>query len=289
MTWLYVPNLAPASTTSACALEVLASTSASSWQFQTLERSVWLRGKPTPSRSWVTLWKRAAWLRRLSGRMPEPSAAARGVARWTASLAASRASHTATPAAGSARPTRGTFGPQLVASSSSPAPGGSLSKTSPACSPPSPAKLRVQSVSGETYSAWVSRLREAYSARLRSAALRNGSGFSSSLWQTPSVADASGGRANRSGDRQNELLLNGQVRILCFRLGLTTWKPGEPTSPATPRTSPEFPSALMGWPTRWTAGDCPATELSRFKRRMRSALSQLTLHAAPPAQLALFA
>lgn len=38
MTWLYVPGLAQASTTSASAPEAPALTSASSWQFQTLEQ-----------------------------------------------------------------------------------------------------------------------------------------------------------------------------------------------------------------------------------------------------------
>jgi hypothetical protein len=52
--------------------------------------------------------------------------------------------------------------------------------------------------------------------------------------------------------------------------------------------NPAFVEWLMGWPTGWTASACSATELSRFKQRMRSALSQLTSHAAPPAQLSLF-
>lgn len=52
--------------------------------------------------------------------------------------------------------------------------------------------------------------------------------------------------------------------------------------------NPGFVEWLMGWPTGWTASACSATELSRFKRHMRSALSQLTSHAAPPAQLSLF-
>lgn len=52
--------------------------------------------------------------------------------------------------------------------------------------------------------------------------------------------------------------------------------------------NPAFVEWLMGWPTGWTAFACSETELSRFKLRMRFALSQLTSHAAPPAQLSLF-
>jgi len=57
--------------------------------------------------------------------------------------------------------------------------------------------------------------------------------------------------------------------------------------------NPLFVEWLMGWPPGWTLlawtdFACSATELSLWKRRMRSALSQLTSHAAPPAQLSLF-
>lgn len=50
-----------------------------------------------------------------------------------------------------------------------------------------------------------------------------------------------------------------------------------------------FVGWLMGWLDGWTSFECSATELSRFKRRMRFALSQLALHDAPPAQNDLFA
>lgn len=89
--WIYVPNLA-ASTSSPSAPVEAASTSESSWQSQALELSCTSRGKPMPAADWSRLWKRAGWLRRLSGQMPSPSLAEAGVASWMASLAASRAS-----------------------------------------------------------------------------------------------------------------------------------------------------------------------------------------------------
>ena len=58
--------------------------------------------------------------------------------------------------------------------------------------------------------------------------------------------------------------------------------------------NPLFVEWLMGWPhgwtlLAWTEFACSETELSRFKQRMRSALSSIALPpAAPPAQLALF-
>lgn len=277
------------SPTSASAPEAGASTLGSSWLCPALERSVWWRGKPSPSRTWSKRCEAVSWLQRLCGAMPEPSMADAGVAAWVASLAASPASRTAGQESGSSHEILGTCGERRDASSYKPVAGGCSSRTSAECSQPPRARLPAPSACGETYSAWVSRLREDYSRRLRSALRRNANGSSSSLWQTPSVADTSGGRANRSGERSGELLLNGQVRVLCSRLGLTSWTPGAPISDATPRSSPDFLEALMGWPNRWTAGACSGTELSRFRRRMRSALSALgSPPEAPPAQLGLF-
>lgn len=70
-----------------------------------------------------------------------------------------------------------------------------------------------------------------------------------------------------------------------------TSTPGEPPSPPDPtslRLSPSFVEWMMGWPPEWTAFGCSETALSRFKRLMRSELSQLASHDAPPAQLTLF-
>jgi hypothetical protein len=112
-------------------------------------------------------------------------------------------------------------------------------------------------------------------------------------WSTPSVADVTGGRMARSGARNNEPLMNGQAAALSSRLVPMTYPVGEVSSHPRRSLNPLFVEWLMGWPPGWTLGvwtdfACSGTELSRFKRRMRSALSQLTSHAAPPAQLNLF-
>ncbi len=67
-----------------------------------------------------------------------------------------------------------------------------------------------------------------------------------------------------------------------------------PSLPETDQTSsrpslnPAFVEWLMGWPPGWTSFGCSETAFSHFKADMRSALSRLTSHAAPPAQLSLF-
>lgn len=392
--WLYIPT---ASTSSASALEASDLITPSSWQFQVLERSAWSRGKPSRSRNWFALWKRAVWLKRLFGAMPEPSTADHGAALWMASLAASRASLTVLPASSSAKKTSATSGRQPAASSSSRALGSSSSRTSAGCC------LRaVRNVSGETYTDWASRLREDCSRRQKSARRTSANASSSSQWptpqvadinqdrggmeyaqmkfdksgypnlantakvfsasawptptandwkgsgptlerkdgqmrgdrldyateqlwstpkasdaehggpnqrdsagnpalpsqaaqwSTPSVADVQGGRKSRSGDRNSELLMNGQADELSSLLDQTTSTDGETHSKVRRSLNPLFVEWLMGWPPGWTLAAwtdfaCSETELSLWKALMRSALSQLGLpQEAPPQQLALF-
>ncbi len=361
--WLYVPNI---STSSPSAQVDSASISASSWQFQALEQSAWSRGKPSRSRNWYQQCKRAIWLQRLFGAMPEPSMAAHGVVQLTASLVASRASLIVSPDASKARTTNATSGLTLAGSSSSRAHGSSSLKTSPACSRRGLTKSLAQSGFAETFTSLASRWREDCSRRQKlarrtreSASLSlawptptandwKGSGPTLerkdgqmrgdrldyateqlwatpcardhmpahsveyieakraeghgmkilpdqvSQWSTPSVADVQGGRKSRSGDRDSELLMNGQADQLCSHLDPTTSTVGEAHSRPRRSLNPHFVEWLMGWPPGWTLlawtdFGCSGMELSHWKQRMRSALLSLGLpQEAPPAQLALF-
>lgn len=84
MTWLYVP--------SACAAESVDSISESA-SLHALERSATWRGKHSASNTWQRRCKRVGWMKRLSGRIWQPSMAERGVERWISSLVATPASH----------------------------------------------------------------------------------------------------------------------------------------------------------------------------------------------------
>lgn len=68
-------------------------------------------GKPMRLRSLRAGWKRATWLRHLSGLTSPPSTLAFGAEWWIASLRASRASRTATPEAARASRTNAGYGP----------------------------------------------------------------------------------------------------------------------------------------------------------------------------------
>lgn len=180
--WIYVPN---PSTASQSAPGAEASILPSNSQLARLEASFWWRGKPTPAKSWLRLWKRAPWLRRLYGRMPEPSTADHGAASWIASLAAYRASLIARPDYNSAPTMSETSGPTPNGSSRKPSPGWSSSRTSAECSTPA-----APSKSSETFGAMATRLRSDYSRRQSVAQRRSGSGYLSSLWPIPQASEA---------------------------------------------------------------------------------------------------
>lgn len=109
-------------------------------------------------------------------------------------------------------------------------------------------------------------------------------------WSTPSVADTTGSRKTRSGDRSNEMLLNGQSETISRSIhrDQATSMLGEKSSDERRSLNPLFVEWLMGWPEGWTAFECSATALTRFKQRMRSALFALGLPDDPPSQPNLF-
>jgi hypothetical protein len=115
----------------------------------------------------------------------------------------------------------------------------------------------------------------------------------SALWQSPTVGDTTGGHSGRSGDRKTEPLLNGQAREISSHLDPMTYSVGDVSSPDRRSLNPLFVEWLMGWPAGWTLLGwidfaCSATELSLWSRDMRSALSLIASHDAPPVQLDLF-
>jgi hypothetical protein len=139
-------------------------------------RSLFVRSKPSPARTWSQKWKRDSWTALLSGRILRPSHGQSFVIAWTSSLVATPASHSAQPESGSEQKTLGTSG--------------HLSQTEFGFSDPSSASLRMSrdtSPSGsemslESWEQSVTRRRGEYSLRVKSARLTSASGSSS--WPT---------------------------------------------------------------------------------------------------------
>lgn len=112
--WLYLPkNVLPAS---ACVPALAGLTLASLKSSRPFPPFAMSRGKPIAPASWSRIWKRADWIRRLSGLTCEPLTAQRGVEKWISSLPDIPASHSALQEGEQGRRTRGTSGRILRAS-----------------------------------------------------------------------------------------------------------------------------------------------------------------------------
>jgi hypothetical protein len=127
--------------------------------------------------------------------------------------------------------------------------------------------------------------------------------FVAHLWQTPSVASATGGQANRGGDRQEEVLLAGQAREVSIHLPQTISTDGDTSSKVARTLNPLFVEWLMTWPEDWTlmalglrsppprgwtGSESLETGLCQWKAHWRGVLKSIVLHDAPPAQPSLF-
>ena len=230
--WINVPY-----TTSPFAQAEQVSTSDWNWLWEAFARSVGWSGKPSPSSTWQRRWKRAAWFKRLCGRICEPSMADRGVESWIASLRATRASRSAPPANVVEKTILDTFGPTSVESLAKWNRQSCFSKTCPAILASASRK------SPAIFKQWVTKLRRDSLLRRKSALATSGNGCSSSRWQTIKASDgekggpnqrdgkgnpylpmqaalwgtpadySKGGGRSRSGKRIGELLLPGQAKM----------------------------------------------------------------------------
>ena len=191
MTWILPKQLH----TLACALDTAALSLDCIEQSEVCARSLFVRSKPSPSRTWSRKWMRDSWTRHLYGRILRPSLGQRFVTEWTSLRVDILANHSAAQASEPAKKIRGIsgHGSQMVFDFSGPA-AASLrtSKDISAWGCPT---------SSKTWQEWVTERRGAYSARLKSAHRTSASGSSS--WPTTAARDHKGesgsGRQERKG------------------------------------------------------------------------------------------
>ena len=139
-------------------------------------RSLFVRSKPSPARTWSAKWRRDSWTQHLSGRILNPSHGQSFVTAWTSSLGAIPASHSAQPESASAQKTLGTSGLSSQTEFDFFAPDSAISRMSKDTSPSDSEK------SLESWNQSVTKRRGEYSARLKSAHRTSASGSSS--WPT---------------------------------------------------------------------------------------------------------
>lgn len=175
-------------------------------QSQVCARSLLLRSKVSPARTWSLKLKRDTWTQHLSGRILKHSHSESFEDWWTSCLAATRANHSAPPANGEAKTTHDISGRGLQM------------ELLP-CDQPSASLKTSKDISAwgcptlsKTWQEWVTEQRGAYLARLRSARLTSESAFSS--WPTVTTAEA-GKISNRRNYGQiglsNHPAIHGQI------------------------------------------------------------------------------
>jgi len=212
---------------------------------QACAQSLIQRSKPSQSKTYLRAWKAGNWTRLRSGAICEPSLGASFLDWWTSYLAGSRASHFPVPASEPETKTQDTssltFWRELDNADLPLFSLKMLKELSPASSLETTGTTQQErpfcSMSSGSWSVWVTRQRQAYSARLNAARLISESGSSSSL-PTPTAMEYKdvgeafllaridkGGRVARRLATLNLQPLIGRVKV---RVGLLEQMMGVP-------------------------------------------------------------
>ena len=156
---------------------------------QICEKSLTLRGKDMPQRSWQRKWKQENWLQRLSTRMLKPSHTEDFLDKWVSSQADFHANHLAAPVNDNQPRTLDTCSPSSLKELNSVDQSLSSSKMLTASSPQKQEMEKVFSnMSSEAWKKWITQQRQEDSQRVKSAHLTREKEFTS--WPTPTVAEA---------------------------------------------------------------------------------------------------
>ncbi len=168
-------------------------------------RSLFVRSKPSPARTWSQKWKRDSWTQHLSGRILNPSHGQSFVTAWTSSLGAIPASHSAQPESGSAQKTLGTSGLSSQTEFDFFAPDSAISRMSKDTSPSDSER------SLESWNKLVIQRRGEYSARLKSAHRTRES--ASLSWPTISVNESKNS-VGKSQEHRNSIPLGTMAMMI---------------------------------------------------------------------------
>ncbi len=252
----------PSSLTSVFAQDTRASALDSNAVSQIFEQSLTARGKHSPSQTWLRRWKTDSWIQPLFSRTFELSPGAASLDSWLAgfshlvghvSLSVSLDSEKRSMTSGGCSTSLQMESPSCSRECSSP-------KTSKDCSPREcQTVLAFSDTASRDWKGFITGLRQAYSARLKSARLTNGS--ESSSWPTASARDwkDSPGMAttaiNPDGSNRNR---TDQLARAVYVAG-----PAVPTSSNTHGSRRElfllnarWAETLMGVPVGWTMPSC---------------------------------
>lgn len=293
--WLFIPPK-DMTTFAASAFAPVSEASISAYTLQSPDIAPCVMSSQTVSPrplSWRG-WQTRAWLRLLYGTICDPLTAARGAARFIASLPDIHASPSRFAACAGARMIPATSGPKSPASSARLGPNGASSRTSPAICP------LVSTLSPESFKAWATGLQRESYRRRKQAHRTSASGCS--FWPTPTVK-SSGNRITITmqperglvfGSDRNQVGKQPGIRnaavswtLMWQMMRAAGWTPGRPrythrcrvillngekSSDGLLSLNPAFTDWMMGWPPGWTEPLRPVTGWSRWLRLARGAL-----------------
>ena len=151
-------------------------------QSQLCAQSLFVRSKHSLARTWLQKWKRDSWTQHLYGRILKPSLGKAFEIEWTSSLEVIPVNHSAQQESEQERMTLDISGPSSQAEFDFFVQESASLRTSKGIS------LWGCPTSSKTWQEWVTERRLAYSQRVKSARLTNGSGSSS--WPTISVNES---------------------------------------------------------------------------------------------------
>ena len=299
--WIYVPLTSSPSVPAAAD-----SISESDWRFQKLEQYAALNTKHPHARYWHRAWKRDSWIRRLFGRIYEPSTANHGVEKFISLLEDIPASHFPTAESERESPIQDTSGQKSRGWSGNVKHPSSSLKTSKGTSASASRKSEMP------YSKWVTMLKQDSSTRRKLVLPMSAPGCLSSGPETPGSRTASGngwptpsasgsaGEISEDIEKRGKKFYNVKTgRMLQTNLATEAkhWYPSgdQPSGfslqsrkiPGGGRSyrenlflNPLFVAWLMNWPMGWTSVgsqidrakfECWETESSRRARLTLSA------------------
>lgn len=226
--WIIVPQSSPS------ALESEDLILESPWLWAGLERYVMWRSRLRAANSWQGAWKKGGWMRHLFGQILEPSMANLGVEKFLSSLQDIHAPLSASPAAGLRRKTQDISGPRSPVSSPRFSQGLLYSRMSP------PTLGEDLIGFSPTLTAFGSMRNGVFTLHHRPAHLKKEN--ESSLWPTPTARDHKDG---------TDPSLKVPTNCLLGRLAPRMTGHMYPQSSGL-QLSPQFVTALMGFPSGWT-------------------------------------
>ena len=249
----------PSSLTSVFAQDTRVSALDSNAVSQIFEQSLTARGKHLPSRTWLRKWKTDSWIQPLFSRTFELSPGAASLDSWLGGFSHSVGHVSLSVSLDSEKRSMTSDGCSTSLQMESPSCSRECSspKTLKDCSPREcQTVLAFSDTASRDWKAFITGLRQAYSARLKSA--RRTNGRESSFWPSPVASEVRQGFQDRSRGMKGsqESLTTVVVKQHGRVVPASSSTLGNHPVSSTSRLNARWVETLMGVPVGWTMPSC---------------------------------